>query len=81
MAPSARAIALKGLFAESYDRFKLPTSVVEKLVNFFDGRGETATVMSELTVAGFGDWLSVVPGPFFMYLRTRVSYLMHMRMA
>ena len=46
MAPSARAIALKGLFAESYDRFKLPTSVVEKLVNFFDGRGETVTDLS-----------------------------------
>ena len=46
MATSARAIALKGLFAESYDRFKLPTSVVEKLVNFFDGRGECVTDLS-----------------------------------
>ena len=46
MAPSARALALKGLFAASYDRFRLPTSVVDALVAFFDGRGESVVDLS-----------------------------------
>ena len=46
MAPSARAIALKGLFSEPYDRFRLPAAVVTALVDFFDGRGESVADLS-----------------------------------
>ena len=46
MAPSARALALKGLFSEPYDRFRLPAAVVTALVDFFDGRGESVADLS-----------------------------------
>ena len=38
--PSAAAVALKGLFSQSYGRYKLTDKMVTALVAFFDGRGE-----------------------------------------
>ena len=44
--PSAAAIALKGLFSQTFDRYKLTASMVTRLVDFFDGRGETVVDLS-----------------------------------
>ena len=39
-------IALKGLFSQTFDRYKLAPSVVTRLVDFFDGRGESVVDLS-----------------------------------
>ena len=46
MAPSAAAIALKGLFTQTHDRYKLTTSMISNLVSFFDSRGESVVDLS-----------------------------------
>ena len=46
MAPSAAAIALRGLFSQTHDRYKLTTSMIANLVIFFDSRGESVVDLS-----------------------------------
>ena len=46
MAPSAAAVALKGLFSQTFDRYKLTASMITRLVDFFDGRGESVVDLS-----------------------------------
>ena len=54
--PSAAAVALKGLFSQPYDRYKLTTNMVTLLVDFFDGRGESIADLSLACEAA--DWAS-----------------------